>query len=363
MDRKEENSMMGCSKSGGTEGPVIIDGEQCGILSGHAYGLIDVLEIPDPDMVNERKTHRLLRIRNPWGKGEWKNKWADDSEELETHWDKVMEYFNKLPEDEQFKRGEDGTFLMCFSDWRNIFNKLFVSVNFPDKWNAIRYYSEFTTEHSGGLPGKAPQSKVDWATNPQFYFEAKQDMELFVSLGQDDGRKVQSNGKYFKFPYSEVIHPVCLTVCKVDGPNMLKEFDRKAVLTTSVLKEHREVSVRMKLDKGHYMLIPSARAKGSEGPFFLSLYYDCDDDKIFSERLDDKNDPHPDKHHPIAEEEEDVRVSDWRMEIITSRVEFMLADEDNCKIDADVDVNASVPAGAGGDEEEDAPQDEGDDFE
>lgn len=166
MDRKAEGSMMGCSKSGGTEGPVFVDGEQCGVLSGHAYGLIDVFEIPDPGMTNERKTHRLLRIRNPWGKGEWKLKWSDESDELDTHWDKVQKYFRTLPEDEQFKKGEDGTFLMCYSDWRNLFNKVFISVNFPDHWNAIRYSSMFEIGCSGGLPGKSAQSKVDWASNP-----------------------------------------------------------------------------------------------------------------------------------------------------------------------------------------------------
>jgi len=50
---------------------------QTGILtSSHAYGLVDAFEIKDPDMVNPRKTHRLLRVRNPWGKTEWKGKWG-----------------------------------------------------------------------------------------------------------------------------------------------------------------------------------------------------------------------------------------------------------------------------------------------
>lgn len=39
--------------------------EEVGLVEGHAYGLIDA-----------RKTksggHRLLKIRNPWGKVEWK---------------------------------------------------------------------------------------------------------------------------------------------------------------------------------------------------------------------------------------------------------------------------------------------------
>jgi len=274
LERKADGCMMGCSTSGGTEGPIQIDGEPCGVLSGHAYGLIDVFEIPDPDMTNPRKTHRLLRIRNPWGKGEWKNKWSDESEQLDNHMDKLDAYFKTLPPDEQFRKGEDGTFLMCYSDWRSVYNKVFISVNFPDKWNAIRYSSMFEKDCSGGLPGKPEESKVDWAMNPQYYFEAKKDMEIFLSLGQDDGRRVQPNGKYFKFPYSELIHPICLTVCKVKGKQKVEKFDKDIVISTSVLKEHREVSIRIKVTKGHYIFVPAAREKGSEGPFFLSIYYD-----------------------------------------------------------------------------------------
>jgi len=37
--------MMGCSALGGTEHEVTIDGVPVGILSGHAYSIIDAFEI------------------------------------------------------------------------------------------------------------------------------------------------------------------------------------------------------------------------------------------------------------------------------------------------------------------------------
>lgn len=49
-----------------------------GIMTGHAYGLIDVFEI-----TSEIRTHRLLRVRNPWGEMEWKGKWSDQSDEIQ----------------------------------------------------------------------------------------------------------------------------------------------------------------------------------------------------------------------------------------------------------------------------------------
>jgi len=76
-----DGSLMGCSVSGaGTETKVVIDGVNCGILAGHAYALNDVFSIPNAGKLNtKRNIFRLLRIRNPWGKGEWNGKWSDES--------------------------------------------------------------------------------------------------------------------------------------------------------------------------------------------------------------------------------------------------------------------------------------------
>jgi calpain, invertebrate len=72
--------MMGCSVVGDTEKPIVVDGMNTGIRSGHAYGIIDVFEI-----TSNIKKHRLLRVRNPWGEIEWLGKWSDRSPEVEMH--------------------------------------------------------------------------------------------------------------------------------------------------------------------------------------------------------------------------------------------------------------------------------------
>ena len=79
---------MGCSVAGGgIETQVRNDyGEPTGILAGHAYSINDVFEL-EKDPTDEkgkprkREHHRLLRIRNPWGKCEWNGIWSDDSEQ------------------------------------------------------------------------------------------------------------------------------------------------------------------------------------------------------------------------------------------------------------------------------------------
>ena len=74
--------MMGCSVSGDTEREVITDGFRTGVMTGHAYGILDIVEIANPEADNPRGTHRLIRIRNPWGRMEWKGKWSDHCEKL-----------------------------------------------------------------------------------------------------------------------------------------------------------------------------------------------------------------------------------------------------------------------------------------
>jgi hypothetical protein len=46
-----------------------------GVISGHAYSLIEIHEFE-----NEGEMVKLLKLRNPWGSGEWQGDWSDQSE-------------------------------------------------------------------------------------------------------------------------------------------------------------------------------------------------------------------------------------------------------------------------------------------
>ena len=81
-------------------GEVIIDGEKTGILSGHAYALLDVIDLTNPQT---KEIYQLLRLRNPWGKIEWNGEWSDKSEEIEAHRDLLQAYVDNLEENEKFE--------------------------------------------------------------------------------------------------------------------------------------------------------------------------------------------------------------------------------------------------------------------
>ena len=115
----KNNSMVGCSvDSKVVESEVIYHNHKAGILAGHAYALLDAFTIKKE---GKEKESRLLRIRNPWGFKEWNGKWSDESEEIDKNREKLQQIL-----DERYKGtsekvvldAEDGTFIMCFSDFR-----------------------------------------------------------------------------------------------------------------------------------------------------------------------------------------------------------------------------------------------------
>ena len=128
IDSRNQHSMMGCSAFGGTEMEIQQpEGHPCGLLAGHAYSIIDVLDI-EVKILNDKEEYetnrrRLLRLRNPWGKKEWNGPFSDGSDELidnlkvlntyvrrqNTQFDDDIEYFNE--------EASDGTFLMPYEDW------------------------------------------------------------------------------------------------------------------------------------------------------------------------------------------------------------------------------------------------------
>ena len=100
MDRKNDNCLMGCSIKGmGKEGAQINDeGKPTGLILNHAYSLLMIFEIENEHDAND--PHRLLVLRNPWGRGEWEGAWSGDSDEVKTHGAALEDYIDNLPPDD-----------------------------------------------------------------------------------------------------------------------------------------------------------------------------------------------------------------------------------------------------------------------
>ncbi|OMJ73061.1 hypothetical protein SteCoe_28338 [Stentor coeruleus] len=313
---KTDKCLMGCSiDSEGIESDVVVDGEMTGLLARHAYAIIDVFEIDDPEAIKKR--HRLVRLRNPWGQKEWNGKWSDGSDEFKKHMVKLQIKLKELGSDEDYNPldGNDGTFLMCFRDWRNLYHNLYACVDFADEWWGKRFASEWTSLNSGGVPkSSSRQEAINWAKNPQFIMEIKVQTEIFIDLSQEDGRFIKGD----VYPYEKSTRCACYAILKLlPAEEEIKSFDQSRVVKLSVAKLHRTIELRLELPPGKYVIVPATFNAGETGKFTLSIYMNCEKHQadIYVAREKIKGE--------TIEEEEEINIKTITDEFFNERIEIV----------------------------------------
>jgi len=144
-------------------------------------------------------------------------------------------------------------------------------IDFPPEWSGYRFKDKWTKENSGGFPAGADMAS--WAKNPQFILEVTKPTNLFVSLGQYDGRLDRGT----KFPFAEKINPCILFVMKLkkgEEKEGLKSYDASRVVKFTQAKQYRDSTMFVDLpEAGAYALIPSTKAARMVGDFFLNIYH------------------------------------------------------------------------------------------
>lgn len=101
-----------------------------GVISGHAYSLISIHEIQ-----HKGKELKLLRLRNPWGQGEWTGDWSDSSPLWTAAIKKQVGYTT----------GDDGIFFIELYDYVKHFSWTSVCID-----NNASLYSHSQLYHSFG---------------------------------------------------------------------------------------------------------------------------------------------------------------------------------------------------------------------
>jgi hypothetical protein len=84
-----------------------------GLVPGHAYGVLDVKEIP---ILGSCCGTRLVKLRNPWGKTEWKGRYSDKS----CCWTLRSGLRKELGQEDK----DDGSFWMLTSAFQSYFDRL-----------------------------------------------------------------------------------------------------------------------------------------------------------------------------------------------------------------------------------------------
>ena len=109
-----------------------------GVISGHAYSLISIHEIQF-----EGRELKLLKLRNPWGSGEWQGDWSDKSE----LWTPALK--KKVG----FSDVDDGVFFIELEDYLQHFSWTSVCVENNDAVYAhSQLYHSFGAQDTSAMP-------------------------------------------------------------------------------------------------------------------------------------------------------------------------------------------------------------------
>lgn len=152
-------------------------------FKGHAYTISQKAELT----VKNRQV-RLLRLRNPWGRIEWKGAWSDHSSD----WSQVSPSVKTSLE---FTIANEGEFWMCFEDFCRSFDSIQFCHMTPDAfseeilksdvaspskigWKMVAYHGEWSEAgRTAGGSGNYGDSRF-WL-NPQFLIR-------LVDVDEDD---------------------------------------------------------------------------------------------------------------------------------------------------------------------------------
>lgn len=138
---------------------------------------------------------QLVRIRNPWGSGDWTGKFCDEDEA----WDDFKGLKEKL--NYQFK--SDGNWWMRFDDFCALFSMVYLCKIFPATWSQYSIPGEWLGNTAGGpYPPeelKKPEENEDgnwpavpqdtnnkWFNNPQFRVTVERKCNIIMSVMQED---------------------------------------------------------------------------------------------------------------------------------------------------------------------------------
>lgn len=112
--------------------------DESGVISGHAYSLISIHEF-----LHKGKNVRLLKLRNPWGQGEWKGNWSDSS----NLW--TPELRKKIGCTE----ADDGTFFIPLEDYMSHFSATSICMeNNPQKYKHSNLHHSFGSKDLSPIP-------------------------------------------------------------------------------------------------------------------------------------------------------------------------------------------------------------------
>ncbi|CAG8513647.1 10540_t:CDS:2 [Ambispora leptoticha] len=232
-----------------------------GLVLGHAYGIKKVYKLKHP---HNGKDHVLLmKLHNPWGSGEWNGAWSDDSLE----WKNVNEAERKKL---ALKVADDGEFWMSYDDFIANFSTLTICRHLKvawyvpgPKWHTCIFKGQWSKKDN--TAGGCINNTDTFHQNPQYAFTLTKPTKIIAALMQQDIRDHRLEGIE-----NHTIGFICIRVENNRVYRVHKPLYDVVSRVTYI--NAREVTSRMVLEPGRYVLIPSTFDAGEEGSFLLRLF-------------------------------------------------------------------------------------------
>ncbi|KFV60467.1 Calpain-14, partial [Gavia stellata] len=256
-----------------------------GLVAGHAYTVTGIRKV-----TCQYGPENLVRLRNPWGKIEWKGDWSDSSYkwELLSPKEKIL----------LRKKKEDGEFWMSLRDFKIHFVDLTICKLTPDlmsqedgkKWMYSLKSGRWVRGSTAG--GSLGFCNGTFWMNPQYWLnvlsaeDSKKSLgscNVVISLMQKHSSKHRNRAPHLFIGYSlykvqRIALPFLLSPnrkssspCKLKLPPAF--FTRhQPVNQHQVFLDEREVTHDFHLEPGVYVIIPSTLEPQQESEFILRVF-------------------------------------------------------------------------------------------
>lgn len=268
----QRNSLVTCS---------ITDEEKevKGLSALHEYSVTGATTV----LVEENREVNLIRLRNPWGSGEWTGPWSDKSDK----WDKISE---EAREELGLVVSDDGEFWIsescflkhfdlvdfCHLDPGSVVEEAEDESEEKKQWEVVKFKGSWVPGSNAGGSGDDMEK---FATNPQYLVTLREpddedvdgECTMIVALLQP-GRRVFTVAK-------DVWLDIGFAVYEVEDPDscpvpLTAKYlaDHRVVFDTDQCEQTQEVTRRLRLLPGTFCVIPYTYETDVEGDFLLRIY-------------------------------------------------------------------------------------------
>ncbi|XP_053316695.1 calpain-14 [Spea bombifrons] len=260
-------SLMGCQTRTGPE--MVLEN---GLVAGHAYTVTGIRKV-----TCKSGTENLVRLRNPWGKIEWKGNWSDRSPK----WEQLSFKERLLLR----KTREDGEFWMSIEDFETHFVELVICKLTPDlishqngrQWTLSMQAGKWTAGSTAG--GRMTYTETFWK-NPQYRLKILKgdDMEKYtnscnvlVSLLQKQNHKHRNQSPPLFIGLSIFMVSLFYQSIRSRLPQTFF-INHRPINNKCVFINEREVTQDYHLLPGSYVIVPSTAEPDEECEFILRVF-------------------------------------------------------------------------------------------